>query len=106
MRYGNDPTRQEIKRRACHSTASRFDGGKATTTAPEGLTDAEKAVWQRIASAMPAGWFKREHLDMLAAFCQHAARSDEYNRMASKFEAGDVGDKIELVDLDRVTKMA
>lgn len=83
-----------------------FQKAKKRPPAPDGLTDAEKEIWRRVVSAMPADWFHREHLDMLKSYCQHAARSDKYNRMASVFEPKDVGDDISLEDLDRVSRMA
>lgn len=70
------------------------------------MTAAERPIWNRVSGAMPSGWFKREQIDLLRAFCQHAARSDKFNRMASAFEAGDVGEQIELADRDRISKMA
>jgi len=88
------------------TTAADFQAAQDRPPPPEGMTALERLVWNRVSGAMPAGWFRREHLDMLKSYCQHAARSDLFNRMASAFEAGDVGEKIELADLDRISKMA
>lgn len=73
---------------------------------PEGLRDDEREIWKRVVSAMPGDWFHREHLDMLKAFCQHAARSDKFNRMASVIDPKDVGEQISLENLDRISRMA
>ncbi len=74
--------------------------------APEGMTTPERLIWNRVSGAMPAGWFKREHIDLLRAFCQHAARSDRFNQMASAIDPQEIGERIELTDLDRISKMA
>lgn len=83
-----------------------FQAAKDRPPAPEGMTAVERIIWNRVAGAMPPGWFKREHIDLLKSFCQHAARADKFNRMASAFESSDVGEKIDLADLDRISKMA
>ena len=90
------------------ATAPVIDASKARQRPVpiEGLDEAEKAVWRRVTAAMPASWFGREHLDLLARYCQHAVRADRFNRMASAFNPADVGDKIELDDLDRISRMA
>ena len=90
------------------SVAPVLDASKARERPPpaEGLSESEKAVWRRVAAAMPAAWFGREHLDLLARYCQHTARADKFNRMASQFEPADIGEQIDLEDLDRVSRMA
>jgi len=90
------------------ATAPIIDASKARQRPPpvEGLDDGEKAIWRRVAAAMPASWFKREHLDLLARYCQHQARAAKFNRMASAFGPADIGERISLEDLDRVSRMA
>ena len=96
------------KSTAAQSVAPVIDASKARQRPPpvEGLRDDEKAIWKRITAAMPADWFRREHLDLLARYCQHQARADRYNKMASVFTAADIGERIELDDLDRISRMA
>ena len=72
----------------------------------EGLSEPERAIWQRITAAMPANWFNREHLDLLARYCQHQARAHTFSRMASHFKPSEIGETITLDDLDRICRMA
>lgn len=45
---------------------------------PEGMPDDAAAIWRRVAIALPGGWFGPEHLDMLAAYCLHAAAASRF----------------------------
>ena len=45
---------------------------------PEGFPEDAAAIWQRVVVALPSGWIKPEHLDMLAAYCLHAAAARRF----------------------------
>lgn len=42
---------------------------------PADLTDDQTLTWRVVVDAMPADWFGRESLPVLAAYCRHAARA-------------------------------
>ena len=42
---------------------------------PADLTDSQRLEWRAVADAMPADWFGRESLPVLAAFCRHSTRA-------------------------------
>ena len=91
---------------AIASPASDLDQARQRPPAPNDLSDPEKVIWRRVVAAMPAGWFQPEHRDTLSAYCRHATRSVQFNEMASAFTPADVGEKIDLEDLDRIARMA
>lgn len=45
---------------------------------PEGFPEDAAAIWRRVVVALPGGWIKPEHLDMLAAYCLHAAAASRF----------------------------
>ena len=45
---------------------------EAERPAPPPALDAERqALWAAVVQAMPAGWFRREHWELLAMYCGH-----------------------------------
>ena len=98
--------KQRGRKSVAAAAPADFQKAKQRPIAPADMLDAEKAVWKRVVAAMPADWFNREHLDLLRSYCEHSVRARKYSRMASMFEAKDVGERIELDDLDRVSRMA
>ena len=53
---------------------------------PEGLDEAEAAVWRDTVATMPLGWFNRSHQPLLSAYCRHTVRADRLGQMISNFE--------------------
>lgn len=63
-----------------------FAGG-GVSTPPADLPTAAAAIWRRVAAAMPPGWFRPQHREMLAAYCRHSAAAE---RFAGMLEAAEI----------------
>lgn len=86
--------------------AKSIDKARSRPVPPEGLGEPESALWRRIVAAMPAGWFKREHIEMLARYCQHQVRAERFNRWANATTGEHLDDGFSLEDFDRLCRMA
>src|SRR5690625_8009713 len=58
---------------------------------PEGFPEDAAAIWQRVVVALPSGWIKPEHLDMLAAYCLHAAAARRFQLALAGLEGDGSG---------------
>lgn len=45
--------------------------GAARPQPPDSLTTDQSAVWRDVVERLPANWFPRETLELLAAYCRH-----------------------------------
>ena len=86
--------------------ATDLNEAKQRPPAPEGLTEDERSIWRRVVAAMPAGWFKREHVELLARYCQHQVRAERFNRWANATTGETLNDGFSLEDFDRLCRMA
>ena len=74
-------------------------------TPPEALDSAAQAVWRRLVAAMPSGWFKAEHLDMLTAYCRHVAAADRFGQLRDEADINPAdGDSV--MNANRLSTMA
>ena len=53
---------------------------------PEGMPEDAAAVWRQTVLALPGGWFGAEHLEMLAAYCLHAAAARRFQLALASME--------------------
>ena len=53
---------------------------------PEDMPEAQAVIWRGITNRLPHDWFRREHLEMLQAYCQHAAIAQVIARRIEAFE--------------------
>ena len=86
--------------------AEPLENARSRPVPPEGFGKPEADIWRRIVAAMPASWFKREHLDMLARYCQHQVRAERFNRWANATTGETLNDGFSLEDFDRLCRMA
>ncbi len=70
--------------------------------APYDLTDAQAAVWHRIAADLPADWFSPKTIDLLAQNCRHVV---EASRIASLIEQEMRQKKLDLGRYNQLLKM-
>ncbi len=77
-----------MTKRGRQSAASLAVITKAETPpdAPYELTDAEASIWRGITNALPAHWFPRETLELLAAYCRACATADFVSREIARYE--------------------
>lgn len=71
-------------------------------SAPDGLTDEQVAVWDRVVSSLPADWFRPETLDMLAQYCRHVVTAD---RVAQLIQAEEASDEFDVDQYDKLLKL-
>ncbi len=69
---------------------------------PADLTDEQADEWRAVANSLPADWFGRETLPMLAQYCRHVVASKRVAALVAQCEAGD---ELDLRDYDRLLKM-
>lgn len=83
-----------------------IDAKRQRPPAPDGLAEAERAIWQRIVAAMPGGWFGQEHREMLTRYCEHQCRAERFSQVARKLSTRDDLTRDDIDDLDKCCKMA
>ncbi len=66
------------------------------------LTDEQAAEWREIVNRLPADWFPRETLGMLAAYCRHVVSS---RRVAALIQQAESGDTLDIDAYDKLLKM-
>ena len=69
---------------------------------PADLTDEQADEWRAVANSLPADWFGRETLPILAQYCRHVVASKRVAALVAQCEAGD---ELDLRDYDRLLKM-
>lgn len=69
---------------------------------PVELTDEQAAEWQAVVNRLPAEWFPRETLGLLAQYCRHVVAARKVARMISTLD--DQGE-FDLDDYDKLLKM-
>jgi hypothetical protein len=66
---------------------------------PDDLTKEQRLEWQRIVTALPAGWFAPENETLLAEYCRHTCRARELDRQIEQALSGKIdADQIRVVD--------
>lgn len=53
---------------------------------PEDMPEAQAIIWRGITNRLPHDWFRREHLELLRAYCQHAAIAQTLARQIEQFK--------------------
>ncbi len=69
---------------------------------PSELTDEQASEWQAVVDRLPADWFARETLPMLAQYCRHVASA---RRVAQLLASSELSDDFSVADYDRLLKM-
>lgn len=80
-----------------------FSGG-GVSAPPEGLPDAAQAIWRRVVSAMPSGWFTAEHVDLLEGYCRHLANAQKFWAALDSHEL-DANDPDSVIIANRLSGM-
>lgn len=83
-----------------------LDAKRQRPPAPDGLDEAERAIWKRVVSAMPGGWFGPEHREMLTRYCEHQCRAERFSKVARKLITRDDLTRDDIDDLDKCCRMA
>jgi hypothetical protein len=73
--------------------------------APEGMSAPEALIWRRLMDRVPNGWFRAEHIELLAAYCEHGAIADTIARSIREFRPEWLGQDGGLERLDGLTKL-
>lgn len=92
-------------RRSAASLTTIGPSGIESTQRPEPvaeLTDEQAAVWVSVVNRLPADWFPRETLPMLAHYCRHVVAA---RRIAQLIERLESADEIDLNEYDRLLRM-
>ena len=71
---------------------------------PEGMPEAQAAVWRAIVNRLPYDWFRAEHLELLKAYVQHCAIAQTLARQVEQFRVEWLEDG-GLEHFDRLTKL-
>ena len=71
------------------STPLAVEVVKERPTAPDHLTDKQKAVWKTVVDRLPPDWFPAETHDMLALYCEHAVSVSKLGEMVNEYETYD-----------------
>ena len=53
---------------------------------PDDMPEAQAIIWKGITNRLPHDWFRREHLELLRAYCQHAAIAQVIARRIEAFD--------------------
>lgn len=62
--------------------------------APAHLTLEQKEIWRQTVDSLPADWFRKETLDVLAQYCRHVAEARDIANMLADMKAS--GDKFDV----------
>lgn len=68
------------------------------------LTEEQADEWKAIVNCLPADWFKRENISLLAQYCRHVIASRHVGQLVTEMET-DEGDKFSLESYDKILKM-
>ena len=74
----------------------------ARPDAPYELTDAQAAIWHRVADDLPADWFTPKHIGLLKMYCRHEAQSD---RIAMLIEQEMAKHELDVQQYDKLLAM-
>lgn len=69
---------------------------------PAELTDEQADEWRAVANSLPADWFGRETLPMLAQYCRHIVASKRVAELVADMEGSE---EFNLIAYDRLLKM-
>jgi hypothetical protein len=72
---------------------------------PADMPPAQAEIWRGIVNRLPHDWFKREHLEMLQAYCQHAAIAQTLARSIETFDPSWLRLDDGLARLDQLSKV-
>jgi hypothetical protein len=73
-------------------------------SAPVDLTKEQAKEWDRIVTAMPAGWFAPENFVLLTEYVRHLCRARHLDRQIEKAMRGDVDSEVIRV-VDKLIKL-
>jgi hypothetical protein len=72
---------------------------------PDDMPEAQAVIWQGITNRLPHDWFRREHLEMLRAYVQHAAIAQVIARRIEAFDPQWFGEDGGLERFDHLSKV-
>ena len=52
---------------------------------PDGMPEPQATIWRRLMDRVPNGWFKAEHVELLAAYCEHTCIAEVIARSIREF---------------------
>lgn len=81
-------------------------GGIETVRRPEppsDLTDEQTEEWRAVVNRLPADWFPRETLPLLAQYCRHVVSG---RRVAQLIERAEAAEDFDVDTYDKLLKMA
>lgn len=87
-------------------SAAALDAAALTTKRPEPLkhlTAQQKEIWNRVVADLPADWFPRETLDMLAEYCEQVTISRKLSKQILSLPNDAVADTEKLIRLKEKT---
>ena len=70
--------------------------------APPELTPEQAAEWDAVVNRLPADWFPRETLPMLAQYCRHVVAA---RHVAQLIDAAESSDELDLAKYDMLLRM-
>lgn len=56
--------------------------------APDHLTAEQKEIWRETVDALPADWFRKETLEVLAQYCRHVIRGRKLGKQIDDVDKG------------------
>ena len=78
-----------------------IDAARQRPPPPDYLLESQAELWRKTVSALPAGWIRPEHHEVLADFCRHAIRARDLAMRVDAFDVmklGDIGSPIDTFD--------
>ena len=70
--------------------------------APQELTAEQASEWEAVVNRLPANWFPRETLPMLAQYCRHVVAARHIGQLIDQAESGD---ELDLSRYDLLLRM-
>jgi hypothetical protein len=72
---------------------------------PDDMPEAQATIWRAITNRLPHDWFRREHLEMLRAYCQHACIAQTLARQIEAFRPEWLAEDGGLERLDQLSRI-
>ena len=72
---------------------------------PDDMPEAQAQIWRGITNRLPHDWFRREHWELLRAYCQHAAIAQVIARRIEAFQPQWFADDGGLEQFDALSRV-
>ena len=73
--------------------------------APDDMPETQQELWRQIVNRLPHDWFRKEHLEMLRAYCQHCCIAREMARQIEQFRAEWLVEGVGVEHFDRMSRI-